>query len=68
MAGMAAAAYAMGNPWIMGGIGAAAAGFFAASIHGSKQVMETMLHRHPETIYPPRAWERWYVNSIKDQG
>ncbi len=47
-AGLAVAAYAIGNPWAIGISTFFAGGYFMASLAGSKKAMEKSLHAHPD--------------------
>ncbi|QQG35347.1 MAG: M48 family metalloprotease [Micavibrio aeruginosavorus] len=48
MAGMSALSFALGNPWVIGGIAFFSTGYFWASLKNSKDVMENTLQPHPD--------------------
>lgn len=48
MAGMAAVSYALGSPWVIGGVALFSTGYFWARLRDSKQVMENTLQPHPD--------------------
>lgn len=48
MTGMAAVSYALGSPWVIGGVALFSTGYFWASLRDSKQVMENTLQPHPD--------------------
>lgn len=48
MAGLAAISYAVGSPWVIGGVALFSTGYFWASLRDSKQVMENTLQPHPD--------------------